>query len=133
MIRTKNLLIALASRTSRLAIVGGVFAALSAAPAMAHSFLVDATPSPKDHVATAPKSVKMRFGGAVEANYSKITIEDANGKTIVDGAQAVPDKPKELTLDAPELAPGHYVVRYRVLSQDGHIVEGNYDFTVDAK
>jgi len=106
---------------------------LAGAPAFAHSFLVDATPSPKDHVAPAPKSVKLRFGGGVEPKYSRLTIEDASGKVLADGAQEVAGKPKELSVDAPDLAPGRYVVRYRVLSQDGHIVEGNYEFTVDAK
>jgi methionine-rich copper-binding protein CopC len=38
-----------------------------------------------------------------------------------------------LSLDAPDLPPARYIVRYRVLSTDGHIVEGNYEFTVDAK
>lgn len=103
------------------------------APARAHSFLVEATPSSKDHVATAPKTVKLRFGGGVEPKYSKLTIEDASGKVLGEGANGVPDKPRELSMDAPELAAGKYVVRYRVLSTDGHIVEGSYEFTVDPK
>jgi alcohol dehydrogenase class IV len=41
--------------------------------------------------------------------------------------------PRELSMESPELAPGKYVVRYRVLSTDGHIVEGNYEFFVDPK
>lgn len=102
-------------------------------PARAHSFLVEATPSSKDHVAASPKTVKLRFGGGVEPKYSKLTIEDASGKLLGEGANGVPEKPRELSMDAPELAPGKYVVRYRVLSTDGHIVEGNYEFTVDPK
>ncbi len=65
--------------------------------------------------------------------YSKITIETPDGKVLGQGNSAVPDKPRELSASAPELAPGKYIVRYRVLSTDGHIVEGNYEFTVDAK
>jgi copper resistance protein C len=114
-------------------IAAAALACIASAPAFAHSFLVDATPSPKDHVSPAPKSVKLRFGGGVEPKYSKLSIEDATGKLFGDGAQEVPGKPKELMLDTPDLPPGRYVVRYRVLSQDGHIVEGNYEFTVDAK
>jgi len=114
--------------------IGAIAAALLfAAPAFAHSFLMEATPSSKDHVATSPKQIKLRFGGAVEPPYSKLTIENAEGKVLAEGADAKPDKPRELSINAPELAPGRYVVRYRVLSTDGHIVEGNYDFTVDAK
>ncbi|WP_400767519.1 copper resistance protein CopC [Methylosinus sporium] len=108
------------------------FLCMSAGAALAHSFLVDASPSAKDHVAASPKFVKLRFGGGVEAAYSTISIIGADGKTIVEGAKGAPDKPRELTLDAPDLAAGKYVVKYRVLSSDGHIVEGKYEFTVDA-
>lgn len=117
--------------------IGGAFAiALSiagATTAFAHSFLVDATPSSKEHVATPPKTIKLRFGGGVEPPYSKITIESPDGKVLGEGNAGVPGKPRELTATAPELAPGKYIIRYRVLSSDGHIVEGNYEFTVDAK
>jgi copper resistance protein C len=113
--------------------LAGAMAGSVATTARAHSFLVEATPSSKDHVATAPKTVKLRFGGGVEPKYSKLTIEDSSGKVLGEGAIGMPDKPRELSMDSPELAPGKYVVRYRVLSTDGHIVEGNYEFTVDAK
>ncbi len=106
---------------------------VNAAPALAHSFLVDATPSSKDHVAAAPKTVKLRFGGGVEPAYSTISIVDATGKVLAEGAVGKPETPRELTLDAPELTSGRYVVKYRVLSSDGHIVEGKYEFTVDPR
>jgi methionine-rich copper-binding protein CopC len=107
--------------------------AFGATSAFAHSFLVDATPSSKEHVTTPPKTIKLRFGGGVEPPYSKITIETHDGKVLGEGNIGVPGKPRELSANAPELAPGKYIVRYRVLSSDGHIVEGNYEFTVDAK
>lgn len=113
--------------------VGVSLAVSVAAPARAHSFLVEATPSSKDHVATSPKTVKLRFGGGVEPKYSKLSIENAEGKVLGEGSIGTPDKPRELSMETPELAPGKYVVRYRVLSTDGHIVEGNYEFTVDPK
>ncbi|MBI5011387.1 MAG: copper resistance protein CopC [Methylocystis sp.] len=110
-----------------------IAAAFGTNSALAHSFLVDATPSSKEHVAAPPKTIKLRFGGGVEPPYSKITVETPDGKVLAQGNSAVPDKPRELSANAPELAPGKYIVRYRVLSTDGHIVEGNYEFTVDAK
>lgn len=112
---------------------GLLSALVAASPALAHSFLIEATPSSKDHVASAPKTIKLRFGGAVEPKYSKLTIEGADGKVLGEGSIGTPDKPRELSMDGPELAPGKYVVRYRVLSVDGHVVEGNYEFTVDRK
>jgi methionine-rich copper-binding protein CopC len=120
-------------RHAALVLTGLVAAAFASSPARAHSFLVEATPSSKDHVASSPKTVKLRFGGGVEPKYSKLTIEGADGKVLGEGSIGVPDKPRELSMEAPELAPGKYIVRYRVLSTDGHIVEGNYEFTVDPK
>ncbi len=115
-------------------LAGGLLVAVVAAtPALAHSFLVEATPSSKDHVATSPKTIKLRFGGGVEPKYSKLTVENAEGKVLGEGSIGTPDKPRELSMESPELAPGKYVVRYRVLSTDGHVVEGNYEFTVDPK
>lgn len=114
-------------------LAGALACVLVASSAFAHSFLVDASPSSKEHVVGSPKTVKLRFGGGVEPQYSKITIETPDGKVLGEGNTGVPDKPRELMANAPELAPGKYIVRYRVLSTDGHIVEGNYEFTVDAK
>jgi copper resistance protein C len=100
--------------------------------ALAHSFLVDANPSAKEHVSAAPKSIKLKFGAGVEPAYSKLTIETTDGKVLAQGAVGKADNPRELTLDAPaDLPPARYLVRYRVLSTDGHIVEGSYEFTVD--
>jgi len=114
-------------------LVAAACAAGAVSPAFAHSFLVEATPSSKDHVASSPKTVKLRFGGGVEPAYSKLTIEGADGKVLAEGAIGVPEKDRELSVNSPELTAGKYVVRYRVLSKDGHIVEGNYEFFVDPK
>jgi len=109
-----------------------VLAAMMTGSAFAHSFLVDANPSSKDHVDASPKTVKLRFGGGVEPSYSKLTLENDAGKVLAEGSIGKPDKPRELSMDVGvTLDPGRYVVRYRVLSTDGHIVEGNYEFFVD--
>lgn len=105
---------------------------LGAGRSFAHSFLVEATPSSKEHVTASPKTVKLRFGGGVEPAYSNITVEGADGKVIAEGSIGKPEAPRELSVDAPALAPGRYIVKYRVLSSDGHIVQGNYEFTIDA-
>jgi methionine-rich copper-binding protein CopC len=106
---------------------------VAATPVLAHSFLVEAAPSSKEHVTEAPKTIKLRFGGGVEPAYSNLTIETQDGKVLAQGAAGKPGAPRDLVLEAPALTPGRYVVRYRVLSQDGHIVEGSYEFFLDAK
>jgi methionine-rich copper-binding protein CopC len=41
-----------------------------------------------------------------------------------------PDDPRKLSVTLPALASGRYVVRYRALSVDGHVVESSFVFTV---
>jgi hypothetical protein len=76
------------ARVAIRAVVAGPL--LAGAPALAHSFLVDATPSSKDHVATPPRTIKLRFGGGVEPAYSKLTIETPDGKVLAQGAVGKP-------------------------------------------
>lgn len=121
------------SRRVAFLIAASMIAACVAAPARAHSFLVEATPSAKAVLETSPKLVKLRFGGGVEPKYSKLTVSDEKGKVLKEGANAASEKPRELSLDLPELGPGRYTVRFRVLSTDGHVVEGAYEFTVNLK
>lgn len=40
------------------------------------------------------------------------------------------DDPKELSVGVPNLPPEPYTVKFRVLSVDGHIVEGQFPFTL---
>lgn len=111
--------------------MAAVLLAASAGLAKAHSFLVDSTPAAKEHVAPPVKGVKLVFGGGVEASYSKISIEDADGKIVAEGGRSGADD-KVMELELPGVAnPGEYKVRYRVLSKDGHVVQGRYEFFVD--
>ncbi len=67
-------------------------------------------------VAFATLSVWSEAGAQVDA-----------GDAAVDAAD-----PILLSVSTPNLAPGRYTVRYRVLSVDGHIVESSFAFTVKA-
>ncbi len=103
------------SKLARLG-AGALLALAMTGSAFAHSFLVDANPSSKDHVEASPKTVKLRFGGGVEPPYSKLTLENDAGKVLAEGSIGKPDKPRELSMDVGvTLDPGRYVVRYRVL------------------
>ncbi len=84
-----SLNLAVVTRIAAVALACGALS-LSVRPALAHSFLVEATPSSKDHVAIPPKIVKLRFGGGVEPPYSKLTIETPDGKVLAEGAVGKP-------------------------------------------
>lgn len=43
------------------------------------------------------------------------------------------DDPRSNYLELPELAPGKYTVKFRVLSIDGHVVDSDYLFGIKKK
>lgn len=111
--------------------MAAVFLIATGSLAKAHSFLVESTPAAKEHVVPPLKAVKLVFGGGVEISYSKISVEADDGKTVAEGGRSGGDE-KVMLLDLPDLTiPGEYKVRYRVLSKDGHVVQGRYEFFVD--
>lgn len=98
-------------------------------PAGAHAYLIASFPAAKQRLNAPIRAVKLQFAGRIEAEYSTISLEGANGAILA--ATTQPETKRELDLPAPALQPGRYCIRYRVLSADGDIVEGKVDFIVD--
>ena len=105
--------------------------ALAPASASGHAFLVTSTPLGRATLARAPERVQLWFNERLEPAYSSISVWDAAGARVDarNGAVSAED-PKRLDLPLPALAPGRYVVRFRVLSVDGHVVESTVTFTI---
>jgi methionine-rich copper-binding protein CopC len=102
--------------------------------AWAHAALTRSTPGNREVLAHSPGTIHLKFNEKVEAGFSKVSIEDAQGKAAALGTPTVAaDDPYALRTPLNEtLAPGRYTVRYRVLSQDGHVIERSFVFTIEA-
>ena len=108
-----------------------VAAVLALAPvAMAHSMLVRATPAARATLKASPERVQLWFSERLEPAYSSVSVWRGDQRIDRGDAGVAPQDSRLLTVALPALAPGSYVVRYRVLSVDGHVVEGNFPFTV---
>ena len=121
------------SRRRLRAAVAAMLAAAVLAPdlGLAHAFLVKAAPAARATLARAPDRVQLWFNERLEPAYSSISVWDAAGAKVDGGAGAVSaEDPRRLDLTLPPLAPGRYMVRFRVLSVDGHVVESSVPFTV---
>jgi methionine-rich copper-binding protein CopC len=78
-----------------------------------------------------PERVELWFSERLEAAYSSLAVEDASGARVDRRDVRVgPEDRRRLSVGIPSLGPGRYVVRYRVLSVDGHVVESTFGFTV---
>jgi methionine-rich copper-binding protein CopC len=99
--------------------------------AFAHSMLVKAEPPRRAVLTKAPSQVRLWFNEKIEGDYASLVVLDAKKQPISDVKPTLaPDDQKSIVLPLPELAPGKYSVKFRVLSVDGHVVESSFDFTV---
>ena len=107
---------------------------LHVAPALAHSMLVKAEPPRRAVLAKTPTQVRLWFNEELEGEYASLIVLDAEKHPVTEiKPQLAPDDPKSIVLPLPELTPGKYSVKFRVLSVDGHVVESSFDFTVKGK
>ena len=106
----------------------------AAAPAAAHAVLVRSTPAARATLAEPPERVQLWFNERLEPAYSSASVWNAAGAQV-DARDAVvgSDDPKRLGVSLPRIDAGAYVVKYRVLSVDGHVVDSSFPFTVRPK
>jgi methionine-rich copper-binding protein CopC len=105
--------------------------------AAAHAIVLESVPARDAVLERAPERVILRFNSKIEKRLSRITL--ATGKEppvpvsiLTDGAD-VDQQPDRLVVPLRPLPPGGYVLRYKVLSADGHITEGALKFTVTGR
>ena len=104
---------------------------LPAASALAHSMLVKAEPARRAVLTKAPNQVRLWFNEEIEGDYASLIVLDDKKQSITDVKPTLAsDDPKSIILPLPELLPGKYSIKFRVLSVDGHVVESSFDFTV---
>jgi methionine-rich copper-binding protein CopC len=105
--------------------------ALAPAAAWPHASLVRSSPARRAVLVKAPARVQLWFNERLEGEFSRLSVWDASGRQVDSkDVQVEATEPKRLSVGVPALPPGVYVVRFRVLSVDGHIVEAEFPFTV---
>jgi copper resistance protein C len=110
------------------------FACTQVPQAWAHAKLVRSDPNARAVLARAPALIQLWFNEKLESAYSSAELRDSAGALLSpEKATPAPSNAKQLILNIPSLSDGDYVVRYRVLSVDGHIIESEFRFSVRAK
>ena len=116
--------------TARAAAVAiAALTALALAPtALAHSRPLGSTPANGAVLATAPREVIVRFDDTIVVAAGAAAIRHGDGSVLA-GAQRTAGRTVVVPLQ-PGLPDGNYTVRWRVLSDDGHLLEGLVAFAV---
>lgn len=104
---------------------------LGGTAAQAHDELVRSDPEQNGTVSTAPDHITLTFSGDITnvQNGNKIVVTDSQGKTVSTGDATV-DSTEVTQKMASDATDETYKVAWRVVSQDGHPIEGTFNFTV---
>ncbi|KHK96964.1 hypothetical protein LK09_14020 [Microbacterium mangrovi] len=117
-----------AAAASLLLAAAGV--ALTTGPASAHDQLISTNPADGSTLATLPAQVTLTFGELVlnTNGGTQVKVTDSTGKTINAGPTVVKDN--VVSQGVAGGASGTVTVLWRVVSEDGHPVSGQFSFTV---
>src|SRR5699024_9670561 len=105
---------------------------LGAVSASAHSNLIDSSPAEGEIVAEAPEELALTFSDGVQDGYTEVAVQ-YDGATMelddpVTDADTVTQSLPPLPADDPTV---DATVSFRIVSADGHPVDGTFAFTID--
>lgn len=125
-----------ASKRAVRRVAGGLaVAALLAAPspALAHDSFTGSTPENGDTTAEAPQEVQLGFSAEPQDVGLEIRVSGPDGTDVTDGEPEIAGRTVTQALSEEASAAGEYSVVWRVVSSDGHPIEGAYDYTVEGE
>lgn len=116
-------------RKSLLAAVAAASIAAAAAPAAwAHARLLATTPKDGAVVASPPSRVTIRFDDKVKPLKGTTVVGNTDKRPVVAGRPRASGD--DVVIPVRSLPSGDYTVRWRVLSDDGHTIQGVFAFGV---
>jgi copper transport protein len=96
----------------------------------AHSQLVETLPAAGAQLTQSPDEIRLTFNEAVETKVGGIELLDSLSRKLkVSVIEANRDR-TSIAVKPPKLDEGVYTVTYRIISEDGHPVNGSYVFVV---
>ena len=99
--------------------------------AWSHAFLERAQPRVGSTVKSPPSQVRVWFTEAIEPAFSTLEVVNERGERVDRGPAQVDAASRALLLvPLKPLGPGTYRVKWRVLSVDTHVTEGDFTFRV---
>jgi copper transport protein len=101
------------------------------ATALAHATLVRAEPAVNGRLNACPTRVRLEFNEAVEPTMAAASVLDMHGSRVVLSFSGDPHDVHAVIASVACLGNGPYRLTWRVVSADGHPVDGSYGFTIE--
>ena len=97
--------------------------------AFAHAIILSSTPAANAQVAKGPIDIVLQYNSLIDIGHSRISLVDPAGKVtaLVASKGATPGA---LAAHGTADSPGRWIIRWQVLSTDGHITRGDIPFQV---
>lgn len=96
-----------------------------------HTALDHTIPADGDTLGTGPEEVELVFTGPIEAERTSVTLVRPDGTSSDLAATVTGEERPIVTASLPVLSRGAYRVTWRVISPDGHPLEGSFVFYVE--
>jgi hypothetical protein len=98
---------------------------------LAHTKLEKSEPAAGATLTQAPKQIQLWFNEEIDPAVSKLDLAGASGKVSLSGVHVMSGK--ELMAAVSGAVPaGTYTVAWQTAGDDGHVVKGDFTFTVKA-
>ena len=96
----------------------------------AHAKLTEASPANGAVANESPEALTLTFNEDVQ--LLKLTLTDTDNKTVATEFKPSSASQNSFIVALPELAKGAYTVNWTAMGDDGHKIEENYSFSIDA-
>ena len=122
--------------TARPAALAAVFAALLAAllllgaPAQAHDTLLESDPADGATLETSPEAITLTYSADILDVSPLVRITDEDGEQLAEITPSIDGPVATAALEEP-LPAGESTIQWRVVSSDGHPIEGTFTVTVE--
>ena len=101
--------------------------ALGAQSAIAHTHLKSSDPADGSELQAAPKQITLTFGDPVQLTALDVAANGGKPQSM----KGLPGEVlKVVTVPVPPLKSGKYVVTWRAAGHDGHVMSGQFKFSI---
>jgi methionine-rich copper-binding protein CopC len=95
--------------------------------ALAHAHLTHSAPADGAHLASTPSALELQFSEAAQLTALWIQKTGSDPQKLGPLPAKAADR---IRIALPQLAPGEYLVTWRVLGSDGHVAPGQLHFSI---
>ena len=99
------------------------------ATALAHSMIKDINISSGDSFSESPETFEITFSH--KTALADIELETASGEAIETGFESADDLAASFSVNLPTLESGDYLLTWKAVARDGHIMTDTIDFSVE--